>query len=52
MPHGDADRPARWLFGALLAYFVLQVVMRLLTSQSVELDEAEQLLWTQDLRLG
>lgn len=52
MPHGDAGRSARWLFGALLAYFVLQVVMRLLTSQSVELDEAEQLLWTQDLRLG
>ena len=52
VPPGDAGRPARWLFAGLLLYFALQVVMRLLTSQSVELDEAEQLLWTQDLRLG
>jgi 4-amino-4-deoxy-L-arabinose transferase-like glycosyltransferase len=44
--------PAVWLFGGLLLYFALQLVMRVLTAQAVELDEAEQLLWTQDLRMG
>lgn len=44
--------PAAWLFGGLLLYFALQTVMRVLTAQGVELDEAEQLLWTQDLRWG
>jgi 4-amino-4-deoxy-L-arabinose transferase-like glycosyltransferase len=53
-PAHDAggERCATWLLGGLLLYFSLQVVVRLLTSQSVELDEAEQLLWTQDLRWG
>ena len=44
--------PAAWLFGGLLLYFALQLVMRVLTAEGVELDEAEQLLWTQDLRWG
>lgn len=53
----SADRrgavpPAAWLFGGLLLYFALQLVMRVLTAEGVELDEAEQLLWTQDLRWG
>ena len=46
------ERCAIWLLGGLLLYFSLQMVMRLFTSQSAELDEAEQLLWTQDLRWG
>lgn len=44
--------PAAWLFGGLLLYFALQLTMRVLTAEGVELDEAEQLLWTQDLRWG
>lgn len=44
--------PATWLFGGLLLYFALQLAVRVLTAEGVELDEAEQLLWTQDLRWG
>jgi 4-amino-4-deoxy-L-arabinose transferase-like glycosyltransferase len=43
---------AVWLFGGLLIYFGLQLAARVWASRSVELDEAEQLLWTQQLRLG
>ena len=43
---------AAWLFGGLLIYFGLQLAARVWASSSVELDEAEQLLWTQQLRLG
>ena len=49
---GGLPRPARWLFAGLLVYFVLQLAVRVGSSSAVELDEAEQLLWTQDLRLG
>ncbi len=48
----DAVPPAAWLFGGLLLYFAAQLILRVLTAEGVELDEAEQLLWTQDLRLG
>lgn len=49
--HG-AVPPAVWLFGGLLLYFALHIAARVLTAEGVELDEAEQLLWTQDLRWG
>lgn len=48
MPRGNAV----WLFGGLLIYFALQLAARVWASGSVELDEAEQLIWTQHLRLG
>ncbi len=44
--------PARWLFGGLLLYFTLQLLVRMSSAQGVELDEAEQLLWTQQLAAG
>lgn len=56
MPGDDGARASSsagqgWLM-ALVGYFALQVALRLTVSDSVELDEAEQLLWSQDLALG
>ena len=47
-----SDRAPRWLWGLLLLYFGAQVVARLWVSDALELDEAEQVLWTQQLALG
>lgn len=55
LPHArvtEADR-ARWLpWLWLLLYFGAHVVSRLLISDALELDEAEQALWTQRLEAG
>ena len=48
---GSFPKPAL-LFGALAAYFCLQVVLRILVSPSVERDEAEQLLLGQRFSWG
>jgi 4-amino-4-deoxy-L-arabinose transferase-like glycosyltransferase len=42
---------ARRVLGALAVYFLVHVALRVLLSDSVELDEAEQIIATQDLRL-
>ena len=48
----EADR-ARWLpWLWLLLYFGADLVSRLLVSDALELDEAEQVLWTQQLEAG
>lgn len=47
-----AASPTRLLFGGLALYFALHLALRVAVSGSVELDEAEQLLWTQRLELG
>lgn len=47
-PPGSA---ARWLL-ALAVYLGAQVLVRLWTGDALELDEAEQVLWTQRLALG
>jgi 4-amino-4-deoxy-L-arabinose transferase-like glycosyltransferase len=43
--------PRRWLLLALL-YFGAHLVLRVLVADGLELDEAEQALWTQQLALG
>jgi 4-amino-4-deoxy-L-arabinose transferase-like glycosyltransferase len=50
-PDVQAGVPRGWLL-ALAAYLGAQVLARLWTGDAVELDEAEQLLWTQQLALG
>lgn len=45
-------RDVRHIIAALGIYFLLQIVIRLLVSPELELDEAEQLLLTQQLSLG
>jgi 4-amino-4-deoxy-L-arabinose transferase-like glycosyltransferase len=42
----------RTIFAGLTAYFALHVVVRVLASSTVELDEAEQVLLAQDWRWG
>ncbi len=42
----------RWVLARLAGYFVLQVVIRTLTSPSVDLDESEQVLFAQRLSWG
>jgi 4-amino-4-deoxy-L-arabinose transferase-like glycosyltransferase len=49
---GGAAIPRRRLFLVIAAYFLLQIVLRLLVSGSVELDEAEQVLLTQRIAWG
>lgn len=46
-----APSAARWLL-ALAVYLGAQVLARLWTGEALELDEAEQVLWTQRLALG
>ncbi|OWV74917.1 hypothetical protein ATY76_26535 [Rhizobium sp. R339] len=45
-------RHMRWIFLLLAAYFVLQVSVRLATSHSLDLDEAEQVFRSQWLAAG
>ncbi|PDT13716.1 hypothetical protein CO670_26650 [Rhizobium sp. J15] len=45
-------RDMRWIFLLLAAYFVLQVGVRLATSHSLDLDEAEQVFRSQWLAAG
>jgi len=67
MPAADALRPAaephyppqrgniptaRQFFGFLLLYFTLQIILRVLISSSLDLDESEQLVLTQKLSWG
>jgi 4-amino-4-deoxy-L-arabinose transferase-like glycosyltransferase len=66
MPAADAPRPAEPLsdiergsfittgqfLGLLLGYFLLQIVLRLWISSSLDLDESEQLVLTQKLSWG
>ncbi len=40
-------RDISWIFALLAAYFVLQVGVRLATSHSLDLDEAEQVFRSQ-----
>ncbi|MEY2467302.1 MAG: hypothetical protein QOD03_1823, partial [Verrucomicrobiota bacterium] len=40
------------LFGVLLGYFALQIVLRVLISSSVDLDESDQFVLTQKLSWG
>ena len=47
---GPPTLAAAWT--ALLLYFAVQLMSRLLVSEAVELDEAQQLVWTQQLSLG
>ncbi|MCX6865636.1 MAG: glycosyltransferase family 39 protein [Verrucomicrobia bacterium] len=47
-----ADLNSRRILLLLVLYFTLHLLLRLCVSNSAELDEAEQLLLTQDLRLG
>ena len=49
-PTSELNKNRIFLFLAL--YFTIHLVIRLFVSDSAELDEAEQLLLTQDLRLG
>lgn len=51
-PAPPAGRATRHFLLALLAYFTLQALLRVWVSDAVERDEAEQLLWTQQLALG
>lgn len=51
-PTASAAATARGFLLGLLAYFALHTVLRVLVSDAVERDEAEQLLWTQQLALG
>src|SRR3954470_20838878 len=44
--------PASRLLLLLAGYFVLQIGLRLITSNAADLDESEQLLATQHLQLG
>ena len=46
------DLNSRRIFLLLVVYFILHLLIRLCVSNSAELDEAEQLLLAQDLRLG
>src|SRR5215813_297968 len=64
MPASDAVRPAeptaeqgsfptaRQFFGVLLLYFVIQIILRIWISSSLDLDESEQLVLTQKLSWG
>ena len=47
-----APAPARWCLAAVAVYLALHVAIRLLAPDSVEHDEAEQLLLAQSLALG
>lgn len=49
-PTSELNKNRIFLFLAL--YFTIHLVIRIFVSDSAELDEAEQLLLTQDLRLG
>lgn len=44
--------PAKRIFFVLAAYFGIQVILRLLTSSSADLDESEQLVFTQQFQWG
>ncbi|ARM87647.1 PMT family glycosyltransferase protein [Rhizobium sp. CIAT894] len=46
------NRDIRWIFALLAAYFLLQVGVRLATSHSLDLDEAEQAFRSQWLAAG
>jgi 4-amino-4-deoxy-L-arabinose transferase-like glycosyltransferase len=49
----DERRPsAPWLLALLLAYFAAHVLSRIFVSDALELDEAEQAVWTQQLAAG
>src|ERR1700749_157064 len=67
MPVADAPHPtagsffpdkrdgffsARKIFGLLLIYFTLQIILRVCISSSLDLDESEQLVLTQKLSWG
>ncbi|EJC73593.1 hypothetical protein Rleg10DRAFT_2054 [Rhizobium leguminosarum bv. trifolii WSM2012] len=49
---GTNNRDIRWIFVLLAAYFTLQVGVRLATSHSLDLDEAEQAFRSQWLAAG
>ncbi|MDR9812285.1 ArnT family glycosyltransferase [Rhizobium hidalgonense] len=49
---GTNNRDIRWIFVLLAAYFTLQVGVRLATSHSLDLDEAEQVFRSQWLAAG
>ncbi|MDH4390537.1 MAG: glycosyltransferase family 39 protein [Aquabacterium sp.] len=51
-PTASAAAATRIFLLGLLAYFALHTILRVLVSDAVERDEAEQLLWTQQLALG
>ncbi|MGO6903362.1 hypothetical protein ACCS96_24115, partial [Rhizobium ruizarguesonis] len=48
----SSRRDISWIFVLLAAYFVLQVGVRLATSHSLDLDEAEQAFRSQWLAAG
>lgn len=46
-------RDSTWFVpGLVLAYFAAQILRRVLVSHNVQLDESEQLLWSQELNWG
>lgn len=45
-------RAARQFFGVLLIYFIVQIILRVWISSSLDLDESEQLVLTQKLSWG
>ena len=47
-----SDSAARKFLALAFAYFALQTILRVLTTHSVELDEAEQLVMAQEFRWG
>jgi 4-amino-4-deoxy-L-arabinose transferase-like glycosyltransferase len=47
-----APAPARWCLAAVAVYLILHVAIRLLAPDTVEHDEAEQLLLAQSIALG
>jgi len=51
-PIAPAAATTRVFLLGLLAYFALHAMLRVLVSDAVERDEAEQLLWTQRLAMG
>lgn len=50
--HSTSELNTKQIFLFLALYFTIHLVVRIFISDSAELDEAEQLLLTQDLRLG
>jgi len=51
-PQPASEFKPRYVFLLLACYFILHLISRVLISTGAELDEAEQLLLTQELRLG
>lgn len=53
-PVGEENLPAlgRKFFIVLAIYFIIQVILRLITSNSADLDDSEQLVFTQQFQWG